>query len=267
MKKRIVFGIVFSMLVLSVSGCALRGNAPVPAKNDVSDVMSGETVTFNVNAKKFIFTPAEIRVKKGDNVIINVTSEDATHGFAIKEFGINETVKQGETKQIKFLADKSGTFTFFCSVPCGSGHLDMKGSLLVTPTAKPVENNPAQSVLDLSGRSLKQLPADVVKMTGLVELDISDNQFTGALPGEIRFLKKLKKLDASNNLMTGIPAEIGQLSELEELDYSGNQITGLPMEIANLKKLKTFDLTGNEYSKLDLAGIKKALPNLKVIGE
>ncbi len=134
------------------------------------------------------------------------------------------------------------------------------------PAPAPQNQNKA-NVLDLSNRGLEKLSQDIFNQTGLTELNVSGNRLTGALPAEIRKLKNLKKIDASNNPMTGIPAEIGQLSELEELNYANNKITGLPLEIGNLKKLKIFNLTGNDYSAYDLGLIKKLLPNLRVIGE
>ena len=36
-----------------------------------------------------------------------------------------------ETKKVEFVADKAGTFSFRCSVPCGSGHQLMQGTLVV----------------------------------------------------------------------------------------------------------------------------------------
>ena len=44
---------------------------------------------------------------------------------------INEVIRKDKTTEIEFIADKKGTFTFSCSVPCGSGHLNMKGTLIV----------------------------------------------------------------------------------------------------------------------------------------
>ncbi|KKU48921.1 MAG: Leucine rich repeat protein [Parcubacteria group bacterium GW2011_GWA2_46_9] len=119
--------------------------------------------------------------------------------------------------------------------------------------------------LDLSNKGLDSLPAYVLDMTYLEELNLSSNGLTGALPAEIRKLRNLRKLDVSRNSMTGIPAEISQLSNLEVLDYSYNQITGMPYELANLKKLKTFNLTGNKFSEQDLTVIIKDLPNLQVV--
>lgn len=90
------------------------------------------THTFNITAKDFSFSPASISVKKGDTVVINVTSVDNTHGLSISDFGINLTINQGETKTARFVADKAGSFTMFCSVFCGGGHSSMKGTLTVT---------------------------------------------------------------------------------------------------------------------------------------
>ncbi len=114
-------------------------------------------------------------------------------------------------------------------------------------------------ILDLSNRGLTKVPADIFSKTGTEELNLSGNNLTGALPGEIRFLKNLKVLNASNNKMTGVPAEVGQLSKLEILDLSNNQLTGLPYELGNLKNLKRLKLSGNNYSQQDLAIILKGL--------
>ncbi|MCX5642855.1 MAG: cupredoxin domain-containing protein [Candidatus Omnitrophica bacterium] len=86
---------------------------------------------FKVVSKKYAFVPVEIKVKQNNIVKINLTSEDVPHGLAIKEYGINVSVKKGEIKKIEFLADKKGTFTFYCSVFCGMGHSKMQGKLIV----------------------------------------------------------------------------------------------------------------------------------------
>jgi len=86
---------------------------------------------FKVITKQYAFVPAEIKVKQNDIVKITLTSEDVAHGLAIKEYGINFSVKKGEVKKIEFLADKKGTFTFRCSVYCGAGHSKMTGKLVV----------------------------------------------------------------------------------------------------------------------------------------
>ena len=85
-----------------------------------------------MDVNEFSFSPSSIAVEQGSLVTIRLTnSGEKTHGFALPDFGVNEPVAPGESKIITFLADKSGSFRFFCNVPCGSGHLNMKGTVLV----------------------------------------------------------------------------------------------------------------------------------------
>lgn len=128
------------------------------------------------------------------------------------------------------------------------------------------DDSAVNNKLDLSSKNLNKLPSYVLELNNLEELNLSNNQLTGALPAEIRKLKNLKILNLSNNLMTGIPAEVGQLSKLEILNLSNNQFTGLPYELGNLKNLKTLNLSGNDYSQQDLDIILKTLPaNINLI--
>jgi cytochrome c oxidase subunit 2 len=85
-----------------------------------------------LTAKKFEYSPAEITVKKGEPVVIEVSSEDVKHGFTLPDFGIRTDIKSGAVNRISFTPDKAGRFTFACDVFCGSGHEDMSGTLIVT---------------------------------------------------------------------------------------------------------------------------------------
>ncbi|HLD04491.1 MAG TPA: cupredoxin domain-containing protein [Candidatus Nanoarchaeia archaeon] len=84
-------------------------------------------------ARMFEFEPSEIRVKQGEPVRLKITSVDVEHGIAIPAYNIRETLPIGEERVIEFIADQVGTFDFYCSVPCGSGHRSMKGQLVVEP--------------------------------------------------------------------------------------------------------------------------------------
>lgn len=129
-----------------------------------------------------------------------------------------------------------------------------------------IQNPSGKNVLNLSSQKLTKVPDSVFNQTNLEELNVSNNQLTGALQSQIGQLKNLKILNASNNQMTGVPAEIGQLQNLQVLDLSNNQLTGLPNELANLKKLQVLNLKGNNYSTQDLEVIKRGLPaNVNII--
>ena len=133
--NRIVKGswwLVVLFLGLSVSLASAADKMDMGSNSQMKmDMASNHIKEFTVVAKRYKFDPAEIRVKQGDTVRIILAPQDATHGFMIKEYNINISAKKGETKQVEFLADKTGTFVFRCSVFCGLGHFKMQGKLIV----------------------------------------------------------------------------------------------------------------------------------------
>lgn len=86
---------------------------------------------FEVSAKQWEFIPSPIKVKEGDLVRLKITTADVAHSLALPEFGIMEMIEPGKEAVVEFLADKRGTFDFYCSVPCGPGHGDMRGQLII----------------------------------------------------------------------------------------------------------------------------------------
>lgn len=63
------------------------------------------------------FSVKEIRVKKGDRVRIAVTNTKGMHDFVIDEFGVKQETPLNEKTVIEFVADKAGTFEYYCSKP------------------------------------------------------------------------------------------------------------------------------------------------------
>lgn len=90
-----------------------------------------EDVLVTIVAKAWEFEPSTIRVKEGQRVNLQVVSIDVTHGFNLAIFGVNERLEPGTTVRTSFVADRKGTFSFFCDVFCGDGHGGMRGTLIV----------------------------------------------------------------------------------------------------------------------------------------
>ncbi len=109
--------------VLLVSGCT--------QPSEGTTTPTGEVREFEMTAKQFEFVPNTITVNKGDTVKLHITSTDVTHGFALPDFGVSETLAPGQDVHVEFVADKTGTFTFSCNVYCGTGHTGMSGQLIV----------------------------------------------------------------------------------------------------------------------------------------
>lgn len=107
-----------------------NGNTADTGSSDTGTT-SGNVKEFDMTAKQWEFSPSTITVNQGDTVKLTIESIDVAHGFALPTFGVNEELVPGETVNIEFVADKKGTYTFFCSVQCGAGHSDMKGTLIV----------------------------------------------------------------------------------------------------------------------------------------
>ena len=79
----------------------------------------------DVTAKRYGFEPAEITVKKGEAVELEVTSADVPHGLRIRELKIDLRVSKGKKADTVFTPQTTGTFVGHCSVFCGSGHGEM----------------------------------------------------------------------------------------------------------------------------------------------
>jgi len=84
-----------------------------------------------ISASTFEYKPSQITIKKGAPVLLELTSQDRHHGFKLSEFQIRVDLNPGVVKNVRFVPNKAGTFTFFCDVFCGDGHEDMSGTITV----------------------------------------------------------------------------------------------------------------------------------------
>jgi cytochrome c oxidase subunit II len=82
-------------------------------------------------AGKFHFTPDHITLKKGQPVILRLTSSDATHGFMLRALKIDTDIKPGKVKEIRVTPTSAGTFKAICDHYCGLGHGNMKMTVVV----------------------------------------------------------------------------------------------------------------------------------------
>jgi len=73
--------------------------------------------TFEIDSENFKFSLKEIKVKQGDKVRIVVENDEGMHDWNIDEFNAKTKVlKAGESETVEFIADKKGTFEYYCSV-------------------------------------------------------------------------------------------------------------------------------------------------------
>ena len=85
----------------------------------------------SVTAKEFEYSPSNIELKKGEPVVLKLTSLDRQHGFNCTALGLRADINPGKTTEIHFVPSKSGVYNFQCDVFCGEGHEDMTGTITV----------------------------------------------------------------------------------------------------------------------------------------
>jgi len=90
---------------------------------------SAKTIT--ISASKFQFEPNDITVKKGEEVVMIIQSQDVTHGLLLKDFGVKTEIKKGQSTEVKFTPQTAGTFEGKCAHFCGKGHGSMKMTIHV----------------------------------------------------------------------------------------------------------------------------------------
>src|SRR5688572_24748399 len=111
---------------------ALAGGSPAPGAQQIPASPPRQLIEFEVVARQFEFSPSHLEVMQGDRVRILVRSEDKLHGFSIPKLRVDRMLpSNGKVATIEFDAKDAGTFDIVCSESCGSGHKDMKGSLVI----------------------------------------------------------------------------------------------------------------------------------------
>jgi nitrite reductase (NO-forming) len=87
--------------------------------------------SFTVKGGEYYFDPAEIRVNKGDTVKITFVNQEGQHNWVIDAFNARTPIiGSGKTATVQFVADKTGTFEYYCSVG-NHRQLGMHGNLIV----------------------------------------------------------------------------------------------------------------------------------------
>lgn len=84
-----------------------------------------------ITAKKFEFEPPQVRLKRGETVVLELATADRSHGFKVPELGIRVDALPDEVHRVTLTPDRAGRFTFLCDVFCGEGHDDMEGHIVV----------------------------------------------------------------------------------------------------------------------------------------
>ncbi len=147
MNNKIIALIV--LLVVIIGGfIILRNDAAAPVDSETTEetevleevVIEEETPAttvapsvkeFTVTGTSFAFAPKTMTVKKGDTVRVTFINSEGMHDWKLDGYNVaTKVLKVGERETIEFVASKSGSFEYYCSV--GSHRaMGMVGTLTV----------------------------------------------------------------------------------------------------------------------------------------
>lgn len=86
---------------------------------------------FTIHDSNFKFEPSVITVNQGDTVRLTEEVDQGFHNIVVEGYDVKTVPRSSpKTQTVEFVADKAGTFPFYCGV---SGHrsLGMEGKLIV----------------------------------------------------------------------------------------------------------------------------------------
>ena len=116
----LIGGAVYFLSQPQISSEPGVGGAPEQsvATNSPTAVEQKAVTTINVENKGLTFVPNEIRVKQGDRVKIVFKNTGGFHDWVLDEFNVStDRIDEGKTDETEeFVADKKGTFEYYCSV-------------------------------------------------------------------------------------------------------------------------------------------------------
>jgi len=118
-RRNFSIGAAAAALGLASTSGYLRAQAPARPK------------VIKIVAKRFEYTPSHVTLKKGEPVMLELTTRDVVMGFNLPDFGLRADMVPDQVTRLPFVPDKTGTFTFLCDIFCGSGHEEMQGSITV----------------------------------------------------------------------------------------------------------------------------------------
>lgn len=101
------------------------------SSSSTSENAQSNIKTFTVTGKNFSYNPKEIKVNKGDTVKIIFKDTDGHHNLVIDGYNAQtQTIDTDNESTVEFVADKTGTFDFYCSVDSHKAK-GMVGKLIV----------------------------------------------------------------------------------------------------------------------------------------
>lgn len=129
-----VLGLLGALIFIAIliKDRILQQTSGAPSVEEIASPPPGSVLKeFTVDGSSFEFDPKTITVKKGDTVKITFKDIDGRHNLVIDGYDLStDIIGKGKEDTIQFVADKAGSFEYYCSV-ANHEELGMTGTLVV----------------------------------------------------------------------------------------------------------------------------------------
>lgn len=75
----------------------------------------------------------ELHIPVNRDVQLNITARDVIHSFWVPQFRLKQDAIPGEQTELRFVANRPGTYPIVCAELCGSYHGGMRAEVIVHP--------------------------------------------------------------------------------------------------------------------------------------
>jgi cytochrome c oxidase subunit 2 len=114
----------------SAGGAAMLA-AAAPFAIRAASAQTEEGRLIPIEARRFKYTPSEIRLRKGETVTLAFTAIDFVHGFSAPDFNVRSDLLPGRITKVTITPQTVGRYTFLCDNFCGDHHEDMNATFIV----------------------------------------------------------------------------------------------------------------------------------------
>jgi cytochrome c oxidase subunit II len=129
-RKKLIGALVFgAAAAIVIASWAQKNGIVTPGVRPA--IAAEQPRVVEIKASKFQFSPSEITLKKGEPVILRLTSADRTHGFLLKPLKIDTDIPPGKPTDIAVTPTAAGQYIVICDHYCGTGHGNMRMKVTV----------------------------------------------------------------------------------------------------------------------------------------
>lgn len=124
--KKTLMAVTALFIMLGLAACGSQEGKSASVSPAASADANAQQL--NIVASNFKFDQAEYKVKAGQPVAVTLKSAEGVHGLEIKGQNVRLDNKKSTAT---FTPDKKGKYDIVCTIPCGSGHINMRSVLIV----------------------------------------------------------------------------------------------------------------------------------------